>query len=91
MIVSHYATGGTARRVIGHGGPHAGVNQPMLQVTLGRNQHGFAIVVFDPGELDAQIANEIGTVKDVADLASSEFVHLSLSLIVRRGSSPLIF
>ena len=55
------------------------MDQPMLlAVTFGRNQHGFAIFVFDPGQLHAQIANEVGAVEDVPDLAcrssSIEFI-----------------
>ena len=55
---------------------HAGMNQAvLLAVTLGGNQDVLAIFVFDPGQLHAQIANEIGAVEDVADLGFQEFVH----------------
>jgi hypothetical protein len=52
------------------------MNQAMLlPVTLGGNQNGFAIFVFDASQLHAQIANEVRAVEDVTDLVFQQFVH----------------
>jgi len=76
VVQTDGAPGRTTGSMVGHGGQHAGMNQAvLLPVTLGRHQGGFAVFVFDPGQLHAQLANEIGTVEDVADLNFQEFVH----------------
>src|SRR6476646_6246271 len=70
------APGRAAGRMVRHGGQHAGMNQAvLLPVTLGRHQGGFAVFVFDPGQLHAQLADEIGAVEDAADLNFQEFAH----------------
>ena len=52
------------------------MNQAMLlPVTRGWNEDGFAIFIFDPGELHSQITNEIGVVEDEADTALLQFIH----------------
>ncbi len=72
LVQAHRAAGRATGSVVRHGRQHAGMNQAvLLPVTLGWNQDGFAIFVFDPGQLHSQIANEIGAVEDVADLVSS--------------------
>jgi hypothetical protein len=55
------------------------VNQSvLLQVAFGGNQYGFAVIVFNAGQLHAHVTNEIGAVEDVADLGFQEFIHRSI-------------
>ena len=88
MVQPDRAAGRAAGRMVRHGGHHAGMNQAvLLPVTLGGNQSGFAIFVFDADQLHTQIANKVGAVEDVADLIFQQFIHRILwGGLVRRLS-----